>query len=322
MGLYSYPVLMAADILMFNAHKVPVGRDQIQHVEMARDIAQRFNHLFGNGREFFTLPEAVIEESVATLPGLDGRKMSKSYDNTIPLFGSAKELKAAIARIVTDSRLPGEPKDPDNSHLFTLYQAFATAQQQADFRQELLDGLAWGDAKQRLFELLDNELGDARELYHQLITKPAELEDILQAGAAKARKIATPFLGELREAVGLRNFASEVKSAAPARKKSSKTARFASFREADGAFRFRFFAADGEELLLSRPLSNPKAIGSLTQRLIAGGPDALELREDEGDQFTLWLDDECIADSPHYESAEALDAAMLRVREALATLVE
>ena len=181
MGLYSYPVLMAADILMFNAHKVPVGRDQIQHVEMARDIAQRFNHLFGNGREFFTLPEAVIEESVATLPGLDGRKMSKSYDNTIPLFGSAKELKAAIARIVTDSRLPGEPKDPDNSHLFTLYQAFATAQQQADFRQELLDGLAWGDAKQRLFELLDNELGQARELYHQLIAKPAELEDILQA---------------------------------------------------------------------------------------------------------------------------------------------
>lgn len=230
MGLYSYPVLMAADILMFNAHKVPVGRDQIQHVEMARDIAQRFNHLFGNGREFFTLPEAVIEESVATLPGLDGRKMSKSYDNTIPLFGSAKELKAAIARIVTDSRLPGEPKDPDNSHLFTLYQAFATAQQQADFRQELLDGLAWGDAKQRLFELLDNELGQARELYHQLIAKPAELEDILQAGAAKARRIATPFLGELREAVGLRNFSSEVKSAAPTKKKSSKTARFASFR--------------------------------------------------------------------------------------------
>jgi len=278
--------------------------------------------LFGNGREFFTLPEAVIEESVATLPGLDGRKMSKSYDNTIPLFGSAKELKAAIARIVTDSRLPGEPKDPDNSHLFTLYQAFATAQQQADFRQELLDGLAWGDAKQRLFELLDNELGQARELYHQLIAKPAELEDILQAGAAKARRIATPFLGELREAVGLRNFSSEVKNAAPTKKKSSKTARFASFREADGAFRFRFFAADGEELLLSRPLSNPKAIGSLTQRLIAGGPDALELREDEGDQFTLWLDDECIAFSPHYESAEALDAAMLRVREALATLVE
>src|SRR5690606_26550863 len=152
MGLFSYPVLMAADILMFNAHKVPVGRDQIQHVEMARDIGQRFNHLFGEGKESFTLPEAVVEDDVATLPGLDGRKMSKSYDNTIPLFGSAKQLKDAIARIVTDSRLPGEPKDPDSSHLFTLYQAFAGAQQQADFRAELMSGLAWGEAKQRLFE--------------------------------------------------------------------------------------------------------------------------------------------------------------------------
>ncbi len=133
MGLYSYPVLMAADILMFNAHKVPVGRDQIQHVEMARDIGQRFNHLFGQGKEFFAMPEALIEESVATLPGLDGRKMSKSYDNTIPLFTSAKDMKDAISRIVTDSRAPGEAKDPDNSHLFTLYQAFATSEQAAGF---------------------------------------------------------------------------------------------------------------------------------------------------------------------------------------------
>jgi tryptophanyl-tRNA synthetase len=147
MGLYSYPVLMAADILMFNAHKVPVGRDQIQHVEMARDIGQRFNHLFGQGKEFFTMPEALIEESVATLPGLDGRKMSKSYDNTIPLFSSAKEMKDAISRIVTDSRAPGEAKDPDNSHLFTLFQAFATAAQADEFRSELLarPGLGRGE---------------------------------------------------------------------------------------------------------------------------------------------------------------------------------
>jgi tryptophanyl-tRNA synthetase len=322
MGLYSYPVLMAADILMFNAHKVPVGRDQIQHVEMARDIAQRFNHLFGQGRELFTLPEAVIEESVATLPGLDGRKMSKSYDNTIPLFGSAKQLKDAVARIVTDSKLPGEAKDPDSSHLYTLYQAFASGEQLAAFRAELLDGLAWGEAKQRLFQLLDAELGEARERYAQLIAKPAELEDILQAGAAKARRIATPFLGELRESVGLRSFRSQAQVAAPSKKKASKTARFASFREADGSFRFRFFGADGEELLLSRPLSNPQAIGALTQRLIAGGPDALELREDEGTQFTLWLDEECVADSPSYADPDALDAAMLRVREAIAILAQ
>ena len=185
MGLYSYPVLMAADILMFNAHKVPVGRDQIQHVEMARDIGQRFNHLFGQGKEFFTMPEALIEESVATLPGLDGRKMSKSYDNTIPLFSSAKEMKDAISRIVTDSRAPGEAKDPDNSHLFTLFQAFATPAQADEFRSELLQGLGWGEAKNRLFQLLDNELGESRERYNQLIERPADLEDILQTRREK-----------------------------------------------------------------------------------------------------------------------------------------
>ena len=321
MGLFSYPVLMAADILMFNAHKVPVGRDQIQHVEMARDIGQRFNHLFGNGKELFTAPEALIEESVATLPGLDGRKMSKSYDNTIPLFSSAKQLKSTIARIVTDSRLPGEPKDPDDSHLFTLYQAFATPAQLAEFRAELLGGLAWGEAKQRLFELLDNELSEARERYHALMARPGDLEDILQAGAAKARKVATPFLGELREAVGLRNFRSDVTSAAPAKKKGGKTARFASFRETDGSFRFRFFAADGEELLLSRGFSDPKAIGVVTQRLVAQGVDALELRADEDDQFSLWLDGKCLADSPSYADEQSLEAAMLRLRQALATLM-
>jgi tryptophanyl-tRNA synthetase len=320
MGLFSYPVLMAADILMFNAHKVPVGRDQIQHVEMARDIGQRFNHLFGQGKELFTLPEAVIEEDVATLPGLDGRKMSKSYDNTIPLFGSAKQLKDAIARIVTDSRLPGEAKDPDNSHLFTLYQAFAAPAQQAEFRAELLAGLAWGEAKQRLFDLLDGELGEARERYQALIGKPADLEDILLAGAAKARRIATPFLGELREAVGLRSFRSQAIGAEGGKKKVAKNARFVSFREPDGSFRFRFLAADGEELLFSRPFSDPKAAGAISQRLIDQGADALELRADEGEQFTLWLDGECLADSPAYAEPDQLEAAMLRLRDAIAGL--
>ena len=212
MGLYSYPVLMAADILMFNAHKVPVGRDQIQHVEMARDIGQRFNHLFGNGKEFFTMPEALIEESVATLPGLDGRKMSKSYDNTIPLFSSAKDMKDAISRIVTDSRAPGEAKDPDNSHLFTLYQAFASKAQEQEFRAELLQGLGWGEAKNRLFQLLDGQLGESRERYHQLMSRPADMEDLLLIGAQKARAVAAPFLAELREAVGLRSFVKDRKS--------------------------------------------------------------------------------------------------------------
>ncbi len=314
MGLFSYPVLMAADILMFNAHQVPVGRDQIQHVEMARDIGQRFNHLFGNGREFFVMPEALIEESVATLPGLDGRKMSKSYDNTIPLFSSAKEMKDAISRIVTDSRAPGEAKDPDNSHLFTLFQAFATPVQQAQFREELLQGLGWGEAKNRLFALLDAELGEAREKYHQFIARPADLEDILLAGAAKARKVATPFLGELREAVGLRSFREQAQVATTTKKKAAKTARFVSFRDEDGSFRFRLLAADGEQLLLSRSFADGKAAGQVSKQLQSGV--ALDVRS-EGNGFTLWLDDACVGDSPQFADAASRDAAVEALRLAL-----
>lgn len=314
MGLFSYPVLMAADILMFNAHKVPVGRDQIQHVEMARDIGQRFNHLFGQGRELFTLPEAVIEEEVATLPGLDGRKMSKSYDNTIPLFGTAKQLKDAIARIVTDSRLPGEPKDADGSHLFTLYQAFASQAQQAEFRAELEGGLAWGEAKNRLYQLLENELGEARERYNTLIARPADLEDILLAGAAKARRIATPFLGELREAVGLRSFREQVQVAGGEKKKAAKSARFVSFRDEDGSFRFRLLDAAGEQLLLSVAFADGKAAGQVNKRLQSG--EALDVRE-QGAGFAVWLDGACVAESPVFADAPAREAAIARLREAL-----
>ncbi|WP_166360824.1 tryptophan--tRNA ligase [Pseudomonas akapageensis] len=314
MGLYSYPVLMAADILMFNAHKVPVGRDQIQHVEMARDIGQRFNHLFGQGKEFFVMPEALIEESVATLPGLDGRKMSKSYDNTIPLFSSAKDMKDAISRIVTDSRAPGEAKDPDNSHLFTLFQAFANPAQAAEFRSELLQGLGWGEAKQRLFQLLDGELSEARERYHQFIERPADLEDILLAGAQKARKLATPFLEQLREAVGLRSFRSEVQSTAGARKKAAKTARFVSFREDDGSFRFRLLAADGEQLLLSRGFADGKTAGAVTKQLQQG--QELDVRSEAG-SFSLWLEGACVADSPTFADDAARDAAIAALRVAL-----
>ncbi|BAQ82959.1 tryptophan--tRNA ligase [Pseudomonas sp. St29] len=314
MGLYSYPVLMAADILMFNAHKVPVGRDQIQHVEMARDIGQRFNHLFGQGKEFFTMPEALIEESVATLPGLDGRKMSKSYDNTIPLFTSAKEMKDAISRIVTDSKAPGEAKDPDNAHLFTLFQAFSTPAQAAEFRAELLQGLGWGEAKNRLFQLLDAELGEARERYHQLIARPSDLEDILRAGAVKARAVATPFLAELREAVGLRSFASQVQVAATTKKKAAKAARFISFREDDGSFRFRLLSADGEQLLLSRHFADGKAAGVASKQLQSG--QALDLRSEAG-SFSVWLDGACVADSPEFADAAARDAAIDALRIAL-----
>ncbi|HWU52993.1 MAG TPA: tryptophan--tRNA ligase, partial [Tahibacter sp.] len=261
MGLYSYPILMAADILIFNAHKVPVGRDQIQHIEMARDVAARFNHLFGAGREYFVQPEALIEESVATLPGLDGRKMSKSYDNTIPLFeGGAKKLKESIARIVTDSRLPGEPKDPDSTALMPIYAAVASHAETVEFRTALLDGLGWGDAKQQLFERLERDIAPMRAHYEELIAQPARIEEILQAGAARARRISAPFLAELRKAVGLRSFqpVAEKKTAAVA---AARLPQFKQYREADGRFYFKLLDADGRLLLQSEGFDSPKTAG-------------------------------------------------------------
>ena len=201
LGLFSYPVLMAADILMFNATHVPVGRDQVQHIEMARDIAQRFNHIYG---EHFVLPEAVVGENVAVLQGLDGRKMSKSYDNTIPIFLPEKQLRKHINKIKTNLLEPGEPKDPDTSTVFQIWKAFATPEQTADMHVEFKKGIAWGESKRQLYELLNTQLGDSREKYHALLDDSDGLEDILQEGADKAREFATPFIGKLREAVGIR----------------------------------------------------------------------------------------------------------------------
>jgi len=200
MGLFSYPVLMAADILMFNSTHVPVGMDQVQHLEMARDIAQRFNHHYG---ELFALPEAVIDEHVAVLPGKDGRKMSKSYNNTIPLWLPEKQLRKAIMRIVTNSLEPGEPKDPDDSALYTIYAAFATPAQRAAMREAYGDGIGWGDAKQQTFELINRELETGRERYEALMADPGRIEEVLQEGAVRARAWATPFLARIREAVGI-----------------------------------------------------------------------------------------------------------------------
>jgi len=200
MGLFSYPVLMAADILMFNSTHVPVGRDQVQHLEMARDIAQRFNHHYG---ELFALPEAVVDEHVAVLPGKDGRKMSKSYNNTIPLWLPEKQLRKAIMRIVTNSLEPGEPKDPDDSALYAVYAAFASPGQRTDMRRAYQEGIAWGEAKQQTFELINRELEPGRERYQALMAEPARIEEILLEGAAKARAWATPFLARIREAVGI-----------------------------------------------------------------------------------------------------------------------
>ncbi|MGE7139602.1 tryptophan--tRNA ligase [Luteibacter sp. NPDC031894] len=317
-GLYMYPVLMAADILAFNANKVPVGRDQIQHIEMARDIAQRFNHTYG--RDFFVLPEALIEEQVATLPGLDGRKMSKSYDNTIPLFeGGPKALREAIMKIVTDSRAPGEAKDTDDSALFTIYKAFASPAETAAFADALHGGLAWGDAKQVLFERVDAEVGPMRERYNALMARPEQMEDILLAGAAKARAIAGPLVETLREAVGLRSARRTPKTAeavtpAPVVAKA-KPPRIASFRDTDGSFRVRLFAADGEELLLSVPFADPKAAGALRQALSTmGGTNAI-VEAKEG-RLVLSVDGQVVATGS--ESSD--DSALPRLRASLDAL--
>ncbi len=201
MGLYSYPILMAADILMFNATKVPVGRDQVQHIEMARDIGARFNHYYG---EHFVLPEAVVDDNVAVLQGLDGRKMSKSYGNTIPLFLPEKQLKKSINKILTNLLEPGQPKDPDTSPVFQIWQAFATPEQSSYMRQQFAEGIAWGEAKRQLFELINGQLGEARERYEALMANPAHIEEVLQAGAKKARAQSQPLLEKLRYAVGIR----------------------------------------------------------------------------------------------------------------------
>jgi len=266
-GLFMYPVLMGADILMFKAHKVPVGRDQIQHIEMARDMAASFNHLYG---EHFVLPEAAIDDHVATLPGLDGRKMSKSYDNTIPLFSSREQLKKLIGGIVTDSRAPGETKEVEGSALFQIYQAFATPEETEALRQQYAAGIAWGDAKEVLLQRVDQVIAPMRAQYEELIHNPARIERTLLAGAERARALATPFLRDLRAAVGLRSL---VQTSAPA--KAAKAAKaalpaFKQYREADGKFYFKLVAADGRLLLQSMGFDAPKdaglAIGQLQKQ--------------------------------------------------------
>ncbi len=278
-GLFMYPVLMGADILMFNAHKVPVGRDQVQHLEMARDMAASFNHRYG---QHFTLPEVVIEESVATLPGTDGRKMSKSYDNTIPLFAPRAELKKLIAGIVTDSRAPGEPKQVEGSALFQIFQAFASDAETAALRQAYAGGIAWGEAKALVFERLDAEITPMRRRYEDLMADPATIEATLLRGAAKARAIATPFMAGVRHAVGLRNLASAVPArAAKAENGKAALPAFKQYREKDGRFAFKLVDPRGRLLLQSQGFASPKDAGAAIARLQQAGAAALSTFEDQ-----------------------------------------
>ena len=273
-GLFMYPVLMAADILMFKAHKVPVGRDQAQHLAMARDIATSFNHIYGN--DLLVLPEAQIDENVALLPGLDGRKMSKSYNNVIPLFGPARELRKQIMSIVTDSRKPGEPKDTTGSALYAIYRAFAADDEAAAFAQAFADGVSWADAKHRLADRIEQEIGPMRERYDHLMAHPEEVESMLLAGAQKARAIATPYMHTLRHAVGLRAVDARPKVLKATRSEKTHLPAFKQYREKDGLFYFKLTSADGTVLLQSKGFESPRDAGQIVKQLQAGGPEALE----------------------------------------------
>jgi tryptophanyl-tRNA synthetase len=309
-GLYGYPVLMAADILLFNAHAVPVGKDQVQHIEIARDIAARFNHIYG--AEHFTLPHAQVEERTAILPGLDGRKMSKSYDNTIGLFLSPAQMKAAVAEIVTNSTPPGEPKSPEDSALFPIYQAFANEAATAELAQALENGIAWGEVKAQLCALIESTIAPARARYDALIANPGEVESILLSGAQKARAIAQPFMATLRSAVGLRSLHSLAPNVAAQPREALKAPKLTTFKDSEG-FRFKLVAADGKTLLLeSIAFDDARACGQAMAALKA--PEFFtnmqrgELRALEfGAEFAL--DGEIIANGSY--SAAEVSAALL-----------
>jgi tryptophanyl-tRNA synthetase len=286
-GLFMYPVLMAADILVFNAHKVPVGRDQIQHIEMARDFAQRFNHLYG---DHLVLPEAAVEEHVATLPGLDGRKMSKSYDNTIPLFCSRDELKKLIFSIVTDSRAPGEAKDTEGSALFQLYQAFASTEDTAAMREAFAKGIGWGDAKLKVFERIDAELSPMRERYHALMQQPQRIEDMLRDGARVAREQhGLPLMRRLREAVGFRDL-SKIIDLGNAKTEKEKPAppQFKQYRDSPGRFHFKLADTEGHPLVWSDPgFDSPQLAGAWVAAAKIHGRRVLDVVDNTGIRFNL-----------------------------------
>lgn len=197
MGLYTYPILMAADILLFQSSHVPVGKDQIQHIEIARDIAMYFNHTFG---ETFTLPEYVVQEEGAILPGLDGRKMSKSYGNVIPLFAEPEKLKKLIFKIKTDSSSPHEPKEPET--LFMIYREFATEEETKSLREQYRTGIGWGEVKKELFRVVNRELEEPREKYERYMNEPHLLYEALEKGAKRVREIAKVNLAEIKKRIG------------------------------------------------------------------------------------------------------------------------
>ncbi len=202
MGLFSYPVLMAADILMFNATHVPVGADQIQHLEMTRDIAGRFNHIYKNT---FSMPEAITQKADEIILGQDGRKMSKSYKNIIPLLSTEKALKKSIAKIITNSLEPGEPKDYESCTVFSLYRHFSNSDEQESLKEAYKEGISWGDAKNKLFEKVNSHLSPIREKYFELDADINLINELLLSGAKKVRPQAQELLGNVRDSIGIKS---------------------------------------------------------------------------------------------------------------------
>ena len=200
MGLYNYPILMGADILLFSPELVPVGGDQIQHLEMIRDIAQKFNHIYKT--DLLTVPKALIREQ-KILPGLDGQKMSKSYNNEIPLFLESKKLHKLVRKIKTDSLPAKEPKDTKNCLIFQIYKNFATADEIQNLKESYAKGIGWGEAKDILFHKLEDYFKDKKEIYDNYMSHPLELEKILKTGSEKVREEAQNFLKQIKKAVGL-----------------------------------------------------------------------------------------------------------------------
>ncbi|MEP6484142.1 MAG: tryptophan--tRNA ligase, partial [Rudaea sp.] len=269
-GLYMYPVLMAADILIFNANKVPVGRDQVQHIEMARDIGQRFNHIYGG--EYFALPEAVIDENVATLPGLDGRKMSKSYNNTIPLFdGGEKALRKAIMSLVTDASRPKTFDDIKGSAIHHIIAAFRENAGLSIAITESIQELAgdeggWGALKEVAIRSIDEKIGKYRAEYERLMANPQEVEEKLEKGAARVRVIAQQRIAMLRNVVGLRDLRnSEAKAATPEPKSKKPSVQLVVFRDEDNLFAFKVIDAKKSVLATQSGFADPKAAKDAAQ---------------------------------------------------------
>lgn len=314
MGFYSYLVLMVVDILMFNVYKILVGCDQVQYVEMVCDIGQCFNYLFGNGCEFFVLFEVVIEENVVILLGLDGCKMFKSYDNIILLFSLFRQFKDVIVCIVIDLCVLGELKDLDSLYLFFFYLVFVSVEQVVVFCQELFEGLVWGEVKQCLFQLFDNELGEVCECYQVLIVKLDDIEDIFFVGVVKVCCIVILFIVELCEVVGLCFLCELLKSVESGKKKVVKVVCLVSFCDDDGSFCFCLLDVVGEQLLLFCVFVDGKVVGVVSKCLLVG--EIVDLWV-EGNVFGLWLDGEVVVQSLVFVDVVVCDVVIECICEVL-----